>query len=142
MKTFSAKEQDVEKSWYVADADGAILGRLAVRVATVLLGKHKPIYTPHCDTGDFVIVTNAAKVQVSGNKRDTKEYYSYSGYPGGLKSMTFAMKIERKPEEIIRRAVWGMMPKNKLSRRMMKKLKVYAGAEHPHEAQQPKVLKI
>jgi len=142
MKTFSAKEQDVEKSWYVADADGAILGRLAVRVATVLLGKHKPIYTPHCDTGDFVIVTNAAKVQVSGNKRDTKEYHSYSGYPGGLKSMTFAMKIERKPEEIIRRAVWGMMPKNKLSRRMMKKLKVYAGAEHPHEAQQPKVLKI
>jgi len=142
MKTFSAKEKDVDRRWYVADADGKVLGRLAARIATVLLGKHKPIYTPHVDTGDFVIVTNAAKVQVTGTKRENKLYYSYSGYPGGLKSVPFAEKIARKPEEVIRRAVWGMMPKNKLSRRMMRKLKVYAGAEHPHEAQQPEVLEI
>jgi len=142
MKTVSVKASDVTRRWYVADADGKVLGRLAARVATVLTGKHKPTYTPNVDTGDFVIITNASKVRVTGRKREQKLYYTFSGYPDGLKSVPFAKKIVRKPEEIIRLAVCGMMPKNKLARQMIRKLKIYAGAEHPHEAQQPRPLDI
>ena len=142
MKTFSAREQDIEKRWYVADADGQVLGRLAARIATILLGKHKPVYTPHVDTGDFVIVTNASKVRLTGAKRETKVYQSFSGYPGGLHSVPFSKKIKTKPADVIRHAVHGMMPKNKLARRMIRKLKIYAGPEHPHEAQKPERLEI
>ena len=142
MKTFSAKEGDVDRQWYAVDADGEVLGRLATRIATVLSGKHKPIYTPHIDTGDYVIVTNASKVRVTGTKSESKMYKRFSGYPGGLHEMSFAEKIKKHPTDIIRHAVRGMMPKNKLSRQMMKKLKLYAGPDHPHKAQQPKTLEI
>ena len=142
MKTFSAKEQDVDRRWYVADADGKVLGRLAARIATILLGKHKPIYTAHVDTGDYVIVTNAAKVRVTGKKPDDKFYYRFSGYPGGLHGVPFSEKIKTHPAQVIRHAVRGMMPKNKLSRRMIRKLKVYPGPVHPHEAQKPETLEI
>ena len=126
MKTFSAKVNEIPKQWYVVDADDKVLGRLAARVARVLLGKHKPTYTPHVDTGDFVVVTNAVKVRLTGKKAETKRYYRYSGYPGGLHSMSYAEKLKRKPEEIIREAVYGMMPKNKLTDQMLKKLKAMA----------------
>ena len=142
MKTFSAKEKDVVKKWYVVDADGKVLGRLATRIATVLTGKHKPIYTPHVDTGDFVIVLNATKVKLTGKKPQEKRYWRYSGYPGGLHSRSFGEVLKAKPERIIREAVFGMLPKNKLAKVRMRKLKVYPGSEHPHAAQQPEPLKI
>ena len=142
MKTFCAKEKDVDKKWFVVDADGKELGRMAARIATILIGKHKPIYTAHVDTGDFVIVTNAAKIRLTGAKAETKRYWRYSGYPGGLHSRSFDEVLKTKPERIIREAVYGMLPKNKLAQARMRKLKIYPGAEHPHAAQQPKNLEI
>jgi len=126
----------------VVDADGKVLGRMAARIATILTGKHKPIYTAHVDTGDFVIVTNASKVRLTGAKAETKRYWRYSGYPGGLHSRSFEEVLKTKPERIIREAVYGMLPKNKLAQVRMRKLKIYAGAEHPHAAQQPMVLEV
>ena len=137
MKTMSAKPADIQRCWYLVDADGRVLGRLASRVATLLRGKHKPIYTPHVDTGDHVIVINAAKVRLTGNKRQEKFYAWHSGYPGGFKTIIAAKLLAQKPERVIELAVRGMLPKNKLGRAMFKKLKVYAGADHPHQAQQP-----
>jgi large subunit ribosomal protein L13 len=137
MSTTIANAQTVNHAWFVIDAQDQILGRLATRIATALRGKHKPTFTPHVDTGDFVIVINADKVRFTGNKLQTKEYYRYSGYPGGLKVRTAADLIKRDPERIIVQAVKGMLPKNKLSRQVLSKLKVYAGAEHPHIGQQP-----
>jgi len=142
MSTVSAKKEEVQRKWYVVDADNVVLGRLASKVASVLKGKHKPIYTPHVDTGDFVIVVNAAKVQLTGRKRDEKTYYHHTGYPGGLKSITADKLLEKKPEDVINIAVKGMLPKNPLGRSMFTKLKVYAGSEHPHAAQKPEVLEI
>ena len=140
MKTYSAKPETVERDWYVVDAKGKTLGRLATEVAGRLRGKHKPVYTPHVDTGDYIVVINADKVQVTGNKRSDKIYRRHSGYPGGLKSISFEKLILRKPEMVIELAVKGMLPRNPLGRAMYRKLKVYAGAEHPHAAQQPKEL--
>ena len=137
MKTMSAKPADIQRRWYLVDADGRVLGRLASRVATLLRGKHKPIYTPHVDTGDHVIVINAAKVRLTGNKRQEKFYAWHSGYPGGFKSIIAAKLLAQKPERVIELAIRGMLPKSKLGRAMFKKLKVYAGANHPHQAQQP-----
>lgn len=138
MSTTIARPQDVEREWYLVDAEGQTLGRLATRTATVLRGKHKPIFTPHVDTGDHVIVVNADKVKLTGRKLDQKHYYHYSGYPGGLRSLSAREVLERNPERIIEQAVRGMLPKNRLSRQLIKKLKVYAGPDHPHAAQQPK----
>ena len=137
MKSYIAKPAEVERKWYVIDAEGKTLGRLASEVASILRGKKKPIYTPHVDTGDYVIVINAEKVRVTGKKEEQKIYKSHSGYPGGLKETTLRELRAKKPEEIIRHAVKGMMPKGKLGRQMFKKLKVYAGPEHPHTAQNP-----
>ncbi len=137
MKTFVPKKEDIEKKWWLIDADGKILGRLATEVATLLRGKHKPQFCNFLDTGDFVIVINAAKVSVTGRKLAQKEYYSHSQYPGGLKTVVLKDMLEKKPEEVIKRAVWGMIPKNKLGRAVYKKLKVYRGPEHPHQAQGP-----
>lgn len=137
MKTFSAKKEDVERRWYLVDAQGKVLGRLATEVARVLRGKHKPIFTPHVDTGDHVIIINAEKVQLTGRKLEEKLYYRYSGYPGGLTSMTAKKMLQVKPERLVELAVRGMLPKNRLSRAVLKKLKVYAGPEHPHAAQKP-----
>lgn len=137
MKTFVPKKGAVEQKWWLVDAEGKILGRLATEVATLLRGKRKPQFVDFLDTGDFVVVINAEKINVSGNKREDKVYYSHSGYPGGLKSEVLKDLLEEKPEEVIRRAVWGMIPKNKLGRQVIKKLKVYRGSHHPHEAQQP-----
>lgn len=142
MKTFSAKPADIHRRWYVVDADGKVLGRLASEVAKILRGKHKPIYTPHVDTGDHVIVLNAGKVRLTGNKRQEKFYAWHSGYPGGFKSIIAAKLLAQKPERVIEMAVKGMLPKNKLGRAMVKKLKVYARANHPHQAQQPQVLEL
>ncbi len=142
MKTQTAKKEEVSRDWYLVDVENKVLGRVATQIANVLRGKTKPTYTPSVDTGDFVIVVNAAKVALTGNKLAGKIYYSHSGYPGGIKSVAAGKLIEKKPEEIIRKAVKGMLPKNKLARHMLNKLKVYAGAEHPHKAQQPKVLDI
>ena len=142
MKTFSAKPQDVERSWFVVDAQDQTLGRLATRIATVLRGKHKPSYTPHVDCGDYVVVVNADKVRVSGRKLDQKFYYRHSGYPGGLKSVTLRRQLEIFPERVLEAAVRGMLPKNRLGRKMFKKLKVYAGPTHPHQAQEPKQLDL
>src|ERR1022692_1563344 len=142
MKTFVAKPSDRQRDWYVVDASGKTLGRLATQIADVLRGKRKPMYTPHVDTGDFVIVVNAEKIAVTGNKRAEKLYYRHSGYPGGLKSRTLAEMLDRRPEEVIRLAVKGMLPRNRLARKQLTKLKVYAGPEHPHAAQQPKALEI
>ena len=142
MSTFMAKAQDVQRKWYIVDAEGKTLGRLATEVASVLKGKHKPIYTPHVDTGDFVIVINAEKVKVTGNKASQKLYRRHSGYTGGLKEIPYEVMLEKHPERIISIAVRGMIPHNKLGRQMIKKLKVYAGTEHPHAAQQPEVLEI
>jgi large subunit ribosomal protein L13 len=142
MKTYVASEADRQRDWYVVDAEGKTLGRLATRIADALRGKRKPEYTPHVDTGDFVVVVNAEKVGVTGKKRDDKRYYRHSGYPGGLRSRTLAEMLDRRPEEVIRLAVKGMLPRNRLSRRQLTKLKVYAGPEHPHRAQQPKPLEI
>ena len=137
MKSYIAKPQEVEHKWYVIDAEGKTLGKLASEAASILRGKKKPIYTPHVDCGDYVIVVNAEKVHVTGRKETDKIYKSYSGFPGGLKEITLGEMREKKPEEIIRHAIKGMMPKGKLGRQMYKKLKVYAGSEHPHAAQNP-----
>jgi len=142
MKTYVATPKDRERNWLVVDATGHTLGRLATHVADALRGKRKPAYTPHIDTGDFVIVVNAAKVSVTGNKRTDKRYYRHSGYPGGLKFRTLAEMLDRRPEEVIRIAVKGMLPRNRLARKQLTKLKVYAGPEHPHAAQQPQPMEI
>ena len=142
MKTFSAKPETVKRDWYVIDAEGQTLGRLATEVARRLRGKHKPEYTPHVDTGDYIVVINAEKVSVTGKKNTDKVYYSHTGYPGGLKEITFDKLIERAPERVLETAVKGMLPKGPLGRDMYRKLKVYAGTEHPHAAQQPQELKI
>ena len=142
MKTFVAKPTDRERNWLIVDAEGQILGRLATQIADALRGKRKPTYTPHIDTGDFVIVVNAEKIGVTGNKRAAKMYYRHSGYPGGLKSRTLNDMLERRPEEVIRLAVKGMLPRNRLARKQLTKLKVYAGPEHPHAAQQPQPMEI
>jgi large subunit ribosomal protein L13 len=142
VKTISAREQDIQRDWYVIDAQGQTLGRLATRVATVLRGKHKPNYTPHVDCGDYVIVVNAEKVHVTGQKMSQKKYYRHSGYPGGLKQVTLRDQLQKFPNRVIEAAVRGMLPKNRLGRRMFKKLKVYTGAAHPHEAQQPKSMEL
>lgn len=142
MKTYSAKPESVKRDWYVVDASGKTLGRLATEVASRLRGKHKPEYTPHVDTGDYIVVINAEKVTVTGNKANDKMYYRHSGYPGGLKEANFATLQAEKPEMIIEKAVKGMLPRNPLGRDMYRKLKVYAGAEHPHTAQQPQQLDI
>lgn len=141
-KTFSAKSETVQRNWYVVDAKGKTLGRLASEIARRLRGKHKPEFTPHVDTGDYMIVINAEQVQVTGNKANDKIYYRHSGYPGGLKEETFAKKIARQPRQILELAIKGMLPKNPLGRAMFRKLNVYAGAEHPHAAQQPQTLEI
>ncbi|WP_298634743.1 50S ribosomal protein L13 [uncultured Umboniibacter sp.] len=142
MKTFSAKAEAVQREWFIVDAKGKTLGRLATEIATRLRGKHKPEYTPHVDTGDFIIVVNAAEVNVTGNKAKDKMYHRHTGYIGGLKSISFEKLIEKAPERTIETAVKGMLPKGPLGRVMFKKLKVYPGAEHPHTAQQPKQLDI
>jgi large subunit ribosomal protein L13 len=140
MKTYSAKPGEVTREWYLVDAEGKTLGRLATQIADTLRGKRKPQYTPHVDTGDFVIVVNAEKIRVTGNKLDQKRYYRHSGYPGGLRSRTLREQLERRPTEVLRVAVKGMLPKNRLARQQITKLKIYAGPEHPHEAQNPKPL--
>lgn len=140
MKTFVAREKEVVKKWHVVDASDQIVGRLASRIAMLLRGKTKPIFTPHCDTGDFVVVVNAGKAIFTGRKLDQKIYYRHSGYMGGTKAITARQAMQTKPEEVLRSAVWGMLPKNSLGRRLLKKLKVYAGAEHPHQAQKPEPL--
>lgn len=142
MKTFSANQDSVKRDWYVVDAEGKTLGRLASEVAVRLRGKHKPEYTPHVDTGDYIVVINAEKVAVTGKKATDKMYYRHTGFPGGLKEASFEKLIERKPTLIIEKAVKGMLPRNPLGRAMARKLKVYAGAEHPHTAQQPQPLNI
>ena len=140
MKTYSAKPGEITREWYLVDAEGKTLGRLATQIADTLRGKRKPQYTPHVDTGDFVIVVNAEKIAVTGNKLDQKRYYRHSGYPGGLRSRTLREQLERRPTEVLRVAVKGMLPKNRLARQQITKLKIYAGPEHPHEAQNPKPL--
>jgi large subunit ribosomal protein L13 len=137
MRTYSAKPGEIDRNWYVVDASEFELGRLATRLAMVLRGKHKPTFTPHVDTGDFVVVVNASRVKLSGRKLDTKEYHAYSGYPGGLRSATAKDVCVDDPDRMIREAVKGMLPKNRLSRRLITKLKVYGGEEHPHTAQKP-----
>lgn len=142
MKTYSVKPSEIERQWYVVDAEGKTLGRLASEIAKILRGKHKPIYSPHLDTGDYVIVINAKKVHVTGKKLDEKIYYRHSGYPGGLKGVTLREQLKKQPTRVIYAAVKGMLPHNRLGRAMLKKLKVYAGASHPHQAQQPKPLEL
>ena len=140
MKTYSAKPNEVQRHWYVVDATDQVLGRLATRIATVLRGKHKPQFTPHVDTGDFVVVVNCEKIKLTGNKLEAKMYHRHSGYPGGLRSLWYGKLLETHPERAIQKAVWGMMPKTSLGRRQMRKLKIYAGPEHPHKAQNPQPL--
>jgi large subunit ribosomal protein L13 len=142
VRTFTAKQEEIERRWYVVDAEGHTLGRLASRIAPILKGKHKPIYTPHLDCGDYVIVLNADKVQVTGRKLDQKFYYRHSGYPGSLRSISLREQLDRHPDRVLQAAVKGMLPKNKLGRRMIKKLKVYAGDTHPHQAQQPESMEL
>jgi large subunit ribosomal protein L13 len=142
MKTYSAKPKEIEQRWYVVDAEGQTLGRLATRIADTLRGKRKPQFTPHVDTGDFVVVVNAEKVAVTGKKLEQKLYYRHSGYPGGLRSRTLAEQLERRPTEVIRKAVKGMRPRNRRARRQSTKLKVYSGPTHPHEAQNPQPLPL
>jgi large subunit ribosomal protein L13 len=142
MKTFTAKKETARHSWYVVDATDKTLGRLATQVANRLRGKHKPVYTPNVDTGDYIVVVNAEKVRVTGNKTTDKNYYHHTGYPGGIKAISFDKLMIKSPERIIEIAVKGMMPKNRLSRAMIAKLKVYAGSEHPHAAQQPQALEL
>lgn len=142
IKTYSPTPKDIQHEWFVVDAKDKTLGRLATEVARILRGKHKPIYAPHMDTGDYVIIINCEKIRVTGDKLDSKMYYRHSGYPGGLKSDTLRQQLDRYPERVLHAAVRGMLPKNKLGRRMIKKLKIYAGDKHPHQAQQPKVLDI
>ena len=142
MKSYVATPQNRQRDWYVVDAQGRALGRLATQIAETLRGKRKPEYTPHCDTGDFVVVVNAAKIKVTGSKLNDKLYHRHSGYPGGLRSRTLGEMLERRPEEVIRKAVKGMLPRNRLARQQLRKLKVYAGAEHPHEAQKPQQMEV
>ena len=142
MKTYVATPTDRPRSWYVVDAEGQTLGRLATRIADALRGKRKPEYTPHIDTGDFLVVINAEKIHVTGNKLEQKRYWRHSGYPGGIKSRTLAEMLDRRPEEVIRKAVKGMLPRNRLARRQLTKLKVYAGPDHPHAAQKPQPMEI
>jgi large subunit ribosomal protein L13 len=142
MKTWNAKPGEIERRWYVVDADGQTLGRLATRIADTLRGKGKPQYTPHVDTGDFVVVVNAEKIAVTGKKLDEKMYYRHSGYPGGLRARPLRDQLERRPTEVIRIAVKGMLPRNRLARQQLNKLKVYAGPDHPHEAQAPQPLPL
>ncbi|MCL2525962.1 MAG: 50S ribosomal protein L13 [Coriobacteriia bacterium] len=142
MKTYYAKPGEVQRDWVLVDATDMVLGRLATRVAEILKGKTKPQYTPHVDVGDFVVVINAEKIRLTGNKAADKNYYSHSGYPGGLKEVSFERMLEKHPERIIEKAVRGMLPKNTLGRQMGKKLKVYAGPEHPHEAQNPQLIEL
>jgi large subunit ribosomal protein L13 len=142
MSTQSAKSADIVRTWYVVDAEELVLGRISTQIATVLRGKHKPIYTPHVDTGDFVIVLNADKIKLTGNKLSKKMYYHHSGFVGGIKSINAEKLLEKRPEDLIKKAVKGMLPKNKLGRQMFKKLKVYAGTDHPHSAQQPQPFKL
>ena len=142
MSTQVAKEQDIERSWFVVDLEDVVLGRAATEIARILRGKHKPIYTPSVDTGDFVVVLNADKIKLTGNKLADKKYYHHSGYPGGIREITAEKLLAKKPEMLVQAAVKGMLPKSKLGRKMFTKLKVYAGGEHPHAAQQPKELKI
>ena len=138
MKTYSAKPGEIQRDWYVVDAEGQILGRLATQIADRLRGKGKPQFTPHVDTGDFVVVVNAEKIAVTGNKLDDKLYYRHSGYPGGLRERPLREQLERVPTEVLRKAVKGMLPRNRLARQQITKLKIYAGPEHPHAAQEPK----
>ena len=140
MKTWTAKPNELDRRWYVVDADGQNLGRLATRIADTLRGKRKPEYTPHVDTGDFVVVVNAEKVAVTGKKLEQKLYYRHSGYPGGLRVRTLAEQLDRRPTEVLRKAVKGMLPRNRLARQQISKLKIYAGPGHPHEAQKPEPL--
>jgi large subunit ribosomal protein L13 len=142
MKTFVATPENRQRDWYVVDADGRTLGRLATQIANALRGKRKPEYTPHCDVGDFIVVVNAEKISVTGDKRKTKLYRRHSGYPGGLRTRTLGEMLDRQPEEVIRRAVKGMLPRNRLARQQLTKLKVYAGPEHPHSAQDPKPMEV
>lgn len=142
MKTFTAKPESVTRDWYVVDANGKTLGRIATEIAARLRGKHKPEYTPHVDTGDYIIVINAEKIAVTGNKAQAKMYYSHTGFPGGIKEINFEKLIAKKPEMVLESAIKGMLPKGPLGRAMFRKLKVYAGAEHQHAAQQPQVLDI
>ena len=142
MKTYSAKPGEITRDWYLVDADGQTLGRLATLIADTLRGKRKPVFTPHVDTGDFVVVVNAEKIAVTGNKLDQKRYYRHSGFPGGIKSRTLREQLDRRPTEVLRTAVKGMLPRNRLSRAQLNKLKIYAGPEHPHDAQAPKPLPL
>jgi len=142
VKSFIAKKETVKHDWYVIDAAGKTLGRLAVQIASRLRGKHKPIYTPHVDTGDFIVVVNAEKVLLTGNKLEDKKYYRYTGYPGGLREQNAADLLKKKPTSLLQFAVKGMLPKNSLGRAMYKKLKIYTGASHPHEAQKPQTLEL
>jgi len=142
VRTYSPKPADLHRQWHVIDADDVVLGRLAVQVATLLRGKHKPTFAPHLDTGDFVVVVNASKVALGGDKRSTKLAYRHSGYPGGLKTTTVGELLARDPRKAVEKAVWGMLPKNRLGRQLLTKLKVYAGPEHPHAAQQPQPFEI
>ncbi len=142
MRTYSPKPADIQREWHVIDATDVVLGRLAVQTATLLRGKHKPTYAPHVDGGDFVIIVNAGKVSLSGSKATTKMAYRHSGYPGGLSATPIGELLEKDPRRAIEKAVWGMLPKNRLGRQMLKKLKVYAGPEHPHQAQQAKPFEI
>jgi large subunit ribosomal protein L13 len=142
MKTYAATKEDRTRDWYVVDAEGRPLGRLATEIADALRGKRKPRYTPHTDVGDFVVVVNAEKVAVSGDKLNRKRYWRHSGYPGGIRSRTLGEMLERHPEEVVRLAVKGMMPRNRLARQQLRKLKIYAGPDHPHAAQQPKPMEV
>ena len=142
MKTRFVRKEDVNRKWYVIDAEGQVLGRLAVEIARRLRGKHKATYTPHIDTGDYIIVVNADKIRFTGNKLEQKTYYRHTGYPGGLKTITAKALLQRKPERVLELAVKGMLPKNRLGRRMYKKMKVYTGPDHPHQAQQPEVIAL
>ena len=142
MKTFVATPENRQRDWYVVDAEGQTLGRLSTQIANVLRGKRKPEYTPHCDVGDYVVVVNAERIHVTGNKKRDKQYYRHTGYPGGIRSRTLGEMLDRRPEEVIRKAVKGMLPRNRLARQQLTKLKVYAGPEHPHTAQQPKPMEV
>ncbi len=142
MKTLVPKNNDIARDWFLVDVENKVLGRVATQIASILRGKNKPLFSPHVDSGDFVIVVNAEKVALTGNKLSDKIYYSHSGYPGGIKSITAGKLMEKKAEDIIRKAVKGMLPKNKLASHMLKKLKIYTGSTHPHEAQQPKSLQV
>ncbi len=142
MKSYCAKESEIRKEWHVIDAEDKTLGRIATQIALRLRGKHKPTYTPHVDTGDFVVVVNAEKIKLTGNKLTRKNYYHYTGYPGGIRSSNAETVLSKHPTRVLRHAVKGMLPKNKLGRKMLKKLKIYTGSDHPHQAQQPKNLEL